>query len=196
MSRRRLSNDEYALWKGYVRAITPLRRIRPVTEPSEASPAAPPAEAPRQESPRQAPQQAKPPPKSSPKPPPKPPPLAPFDRRLRQRVARGRETIDARIDLHGMTQSQAHAALLRFLRRAHANDVRLALVVTGKGVGKTAREVQSEGGVLRRSVPMWLSLPEFRRFVVSFEEAHPNHGGQGALYLRMRRRAPVLKAQP
>jgi DNA-nicking Smr family endonuclease len=176
MNRRRLSDDEHALWKGVVRAITPLRRPRSARDSDDGvAPAAPPAEGARQESHRQSPQSTK------------PPPLAPFDRRLRQRVARGRETIDARLDLHGMTQSEAHAALLSFLRRAQANDVRLALVVTGKGAGKTTHETPKERGVLRRSVPMWLSLPEFRRFVVSFEEAHPSHGGQGALYLRMRR---------
>jgi DNA-nicking Smr family endonuclease len=175
MSRRRLSDDEHALWKGVVRAITPLRRHRSATEPDNAALPAPPAEGVRQESHRQSSQ------------PTKPPPLAPFDRRLLQRVARGRETIDARLDLHGMTQTEAHAALLSFLYRAQANDARLALVVTGKGAGKTTRETPRERGVLRRSVPMWLSLPEFRRFVVSFEEAHPSHGGQGALYLRMRR---------
>jgi DNA-nicking Smr family endonuclease len=180
MSRRRLSDDEHALWRGVVRAITPLRRPQSASEPDDAVPAAPPAKALPKESQarsqRQSPQ------------PNKPPPLAPFDRRLRQRVARGREPIDARLDLHGMTQSEAHAALLCFLRRAQANDVRLALVVTGKGAGNTARETPSERGVLRRNVPMWLSLPEFRRFVVSFEVADPSHGGQGALYLRMRRR--------
>jgi DNA-nicking Smr family endonuclease len=176
MNRRRLSDDEHTLWKGVIRAITPLRRSRPASEPDDAAaPAPPPAEGVRQESHRQSPQ------------PTKPPPLAPFDRRLLQRVARGREAIEARLDLHGMTQSEAHAALLSFLRRAQANDVRLALVVTGKGAGKTTREMPRERGVLRRSVPMWLSLPEFRRFVISFEEAHPSHGGQGALYLRMRR---------
>jgi DNA-nicking Smr family endonuclease len=184
MSRRRLSDDEHALWRGVVRAITPLRRPQSASESDEAVPVAPPAKAARQESQRQSPQ------------PNKPPPLAPFDRRLRQRVARGRETIDARLDLHGMTQSQAHAALLSFLHRAQANDVRLALVVTGKGSGKTERETPSGRGVLRRSVPMWLSLPEFRRFVVSFEEAHPSHGGQGALYVRMRRRAHAPPVRP
>ena len=181
MSKRRLSDDEHALWKGYVRAITPLQRSRPASESSDAGSATLPTKAARKaarQEPPQSPQQ------------PEPPQLAPFDRRLRQRVARGRETIDARIDLHGMTQSQAHTALVRFLHRAQANDVKLALVVTGKGVGKAARGAQSERGVLRRSIPMWLSLPEFRRFVVSFEEAHPNHGGEGALYLRVRRRAP------
>jgi DNA-nicking Smr family endonuclease len=180
MSRRRLSDDEHALWRGVVRAITPLRRPQSASEHDDADPAAPPAKAERQKSLRQSQRQTPQPTK--------PPPLAPFDRRLRQRVARGRETIDARLDLHGMTQSEAQGALLSFLRRAQAKDVRLALVVTGKGAGKPARETPSERGVLRRSVPMWLSLPEFRRFVVSFEEAHPSHGGQGALYLRMRRR--------
>jgi DNA-nicking Smr family endonuclease len=184
MSKRHLSDDEHALWKGFVRAIKPLQRDQSVGASSDAGSDAPPAKAAPEELPPQSPQ------------PIKPPPLAPFDRRLRQRVACGRETIDARIDLHGMTQSEAHAELLRFLRRAQESDVRLALVVTGKGVGKFAREAQNERGVLRRNVPMWLSLPEFRRFVVSFEEAHPSHGGQGALYLRMRRRARPLKAQP
>ncbi len=105
-----------------------------------------------------------------------------FDRRLRQRVARGSTTIDARLDLHGMTQKQAHAALLHFLAQTQAQDAKLALVVTGKGSSA------SERGVLRRQVPLWLSLPEFRRFIVSFEQAHISHGGEGALYLRLRRR--------
>jgi DNA-nicking Smr family endonuclease len=115
------------------------------------------------------------------------PPLAPLDRRAKQRVARGRDAIEARIDLHGMTQSQAHTALLRFLRRAQADGAKIALVVTGKGGGRISRDGTSERGVLRRQVPMWLSLPEFRPFIVSFEEAHVSHGGQGALYLRLRR---------
>ena len=66
----------------------------------------------------------------------KTPALAPLGRRLKQRVARGREPIDARLDLHGLTQTQAHAALLRFLRRAQADGVRMVLVVTGKGTSK------------------------------------------------------------
>jgi len=117
-----------------------------------------------------------------------PPALAQFDRRLRQRVARGHTKIDLRLDLHGMTQQQAHAALLRFLHRAQAEDAKLALVVTGKGLGAVSSSA-SERGVLRRQVPLWLSLPEFRRFIVSFEQAQSAHGGEGALYLRLRRRA-------
>ena len=100
---------------------------------------------------------------------------------MRQRVARGREAIDARFDLHGLTQSEAHAALLHFLRSASARGHRLALVITGKG------RRNGEGGVLRRQVPQWLALPEFRSFVIGFEDAHIAHGGEGALYVRLRK---------
>jgi DNA-nicking Smr family endonuclease len=168
MSRRRLSEDEEALWRGIARGVKPLRRGAAVdlaVGPDQPARPAPP-QRPRKES-----SPAKP-----------SPALAPFDRRLRQRVARGHAAIDVRLDLHGMTQRQAHAALLRFLTQAQAQDAKLALVVTGKGSGAAA-----ERGVLRRQAPLWLSLPEFRRFIVSFEQAHASHGGEGALYLRLRR---------
>ena len=115
-----------------------------------------------------------------------PPPLAPLGRRLKQRVARGREPIEARLDLHGYTQAEAHAALLRFLRRAQADNLKTVLVVTGKGSARNARTA-GETGVLKRAVPQWLALPEFRSLVLGFEDAHSGHGGQGALYLRLRR---------
>jgi len=102
---------------------------------------------------------------------------------MKQRVARGKEKIDGRLDLHGLTQSEAHGTLLRFLRTASARDARLVLVITGKG----ARESEGERGVLKRRVPQWLSLPEFRVLVVGFENAHVAHGGEGALYIRIRR---------
>jgi DNA-nicking Smr family endonuclease len=102
---------------------------------------------------------------------------------MKQRVARGKDAIDGRLDLHGLTQSEAHAALLRFLRTASSRGARLVLVITGKG----ARAAEGERGVLKRQVPHWLSLPEFRAFVVGFEDAHIAHGGGGALYVRVRR---------
>ena len=96
----------------------------------------------------------------------------------------GRKEIDARIDLHGMTQIRAHRVLLTFLQRAHSDGLTFVLVITGKGKVGGA---ESERGVLRRQVPQWLSLPEFRSLVVGFEEAHIGHGGEGALYVRVRR---------
>src|SRR5262245_34699502 len=113
----------------------------------------------------------------------KPPPLAPLGRRLKKRVGRGKETIDGRLDLHGLTQSRAHAALLQFLRSASARGARLVLVITGKG----ARAAEGERGVLKRAVPQWLGLPEFRAFVIGYENATATHGGEGALYIRIRR---------
>jgi len=115
--------------------------------------------------------------------PPSPPPLAPLGRRERSQLSRGRKQIDARLDLHGMTQLRAHRVLQDFLHRAHADGLSFVLVITGKG--KTGAE--SERGVLRRAVPQWLALPEFRAMVVGFEEAHIGHGGEGALYVRIRR---------
>jgi DNA-nicking Smr family endonuclease len=90
-------------------------------------------------------------------------------------VARGHDAIDARLDLHGHTQDEAHGVLLRFLRRASTNEMKFVLVITGKS------------GVLRRQVPMWLATPEFRALVVSADVASIGHGGDGALYIRVRR---------
>jgi DNA-nicking Smr family endonuclease len=182
--RRQLSDEEEALWRGFARSIEPLRRLRvPATEriadtaASEERKPQPAATArvtlPRAEASDETLR-------------PKTPPLAPLDRRLKQRVARGREAIDVRIDLHGYTQARAHSALLAFLQRAQSDGARLALVVTGKGVARGERH-DAERGVLKRQVPIWLALPEFRPFVLGFEVAHVGHGGEGALYVRLRR---------
>jgi DNA-nicking Smr family endonuclease len=157
------------------RSIAPLRdeTLEPDSE----------AEAAVTEKPRPAARKAKPavvptPEKSAPS---APPQLTPLSRRMRRSVARGKEAIDARFDLHGLTQSEAHAALQRFLREAVARGARLVLVITGKG----ARD--GERGVLKRQVPQWLALPEFRSLVIGFEDAGVRHGGEGALYVRLRR---------
>ncbi len=173
--RRKLSAEEHALWRGVTRSIPPLKRRRRQAEAEvEAEPAKP------RKAPASAPVRAVPKPVRAA---PKEPPLAPLDRRSRQRIARGTLAIDARIDLHGRTQAEAHSALLCFLHRARDKDAKVVLVITGKGRGfaDTGR------GVLRRQVPMWLALPEFRAYVVGFEEASIAHGGEGALYVRLRR---------
>ena len=119
-----------------------------------------------------------------------PPPLAPLDKRLHRRLARGRSAIDRSIDLHGMNQAQAHDALRGFLAGAQARGDRLVVVVTGKGAAR-ARGLESSGadapGVLRRIVPHWLHAPDMRAIVLGFEEAGRAHGGAGALYVRLRR---------
>jgi DNA-nicking Smr family endonuclease len=182
--RRRLSDEDQALWTGFARSITPLRQSR---KPAETTPSANPDIAETKPKPRATAAGAATPSRQPGRTAPPPPPLAPLDRRLRQRVARGREPIDARIDLHGKTQAEAHAALLRFLQRAQADGAKTALVVTGKGSSKRERDALAERGVLKRQVPLWLALPEFRPFVVGFDDAHVGHGGEGALYVRLRR---------
>ncbi len=176
MSWRRVSDDERALWRGFARGVKPLRRVVAEIDFDVA-----PEPVQRKPQPAQSIRTERTPAKGTPA-------LAQFDRRLRQRVARGQAQIDARLDLHGMTQTQAHAALLHFLIQAQARDAKIALVVTGKGLGGPIGSA-AERGILRRQVPLWLSLPEFRRFIVSFEKAHGAHGGEGALYLRLRRRS-------
>jgi DNA-nicking Smr family endonuclease len=178
--RRSLSDEEHALWSGVARSVTPLHQATKRPEPPDQSAAVTGAAASAVAPVHRAATVTE-----------KPQPLAPLGRRFRQRVASGRTPIDARLDLHGFTQKQAHAALLRFMRGAQADGARIVLVVTGKGTprkaprGDLAEPV--EPGVLRRQVPMWLALPEFRPLVVSVEDAHLAHGGQGALYVRLRR---------
>lgn len=118
------------------------------------------------------------------------PPLSPIDRKEKKRIIQGRASIDARIDLHGMTQMQAHSALFGFLRSAHSQGHKHVLVITGKG-SRGDTETYSAGpekGILRRVVPKWLSEPEIRSLIVGFEEAHRTLGGAGALHVRLRKR--------
>jgi DNA-nicking Smr family endonuclease len=103
-------------------------------------------------------------------------------------LRRGKKAVDSVIDLHGMRQDEAHFALIRFLHRAQASGYAVVLVVTGKGGAPSAHGLFEERGVLRRMVPHWLRLPDLRSLVVGFEEASPQHGGSGALYVRLRRR--------
>jgi DNA-nicking Smr family endonuclease len=174
--KRALSEEERALWEGVAKEVKPLRK-KPRSGKTEAASAevettaaakvAVPANPPK------IPRATKP----------IVPPLAPLGRRDRAQLSRGQKEIDARLDLHGMTQTRAHRALFGFLQRAHSGGLTFVLVITGKG----RAGADPERGVLRRQVPQWLSLPEFRSLVVGFEEAHIGHGGEGALYVRIRR---------
>jgi DNA-nicking Smr family endonuclease len=177
--KRALGEEERALWESVAKQTKPLRKKPRVAKPQEASaameaPVGKPVIAQKSLPSAKIPHPAKP----------DVPPLAPLGRRERSHLARGRKEIDARLDLHGMTQTRAHRALSGFLQRAHSDGLTFVLIITGKGrtIGP-----ESERGVLRRQVPQWLSLPEFRALVVGFEEAHIGHGGEGALYVRIRR---------
>lgn len=181
--RRRILNEtERALWAQVVRSVTPLRAqpAAPLAPAEEAPPAAPPAGPSVPPMPAPAGRQM-----------PAVPPLASLEPKARRRLSRGAE-VDARLDLHGLTQAAAHRRLRQFLKEAQARGHNVVLVITGKGERGSAILGPSLGeearGVLRRVVPLWLAEPDLRAVVVGFEEAGRRHGGEGALYVRIRRR--------
>jgi DNA-nicking Smr family endonuclease len=179
MSRRRsLSDDERVLWRTVTRSIAPLKGRDAVSEDAaEAATEPQPGKSAKLVPPVASPSSAR---ASA------PPPLAPLGRRMKQRLSRGTAEIDGRIDLHGLTQAEAHAVLWRFLHQAQTRDAKVVLVITGKGA-RPGGDPHAERGVLKRQVPLWLESAELRPLVVGFESASLGHGGQGALYVRVRR---------
>jgi len=112
--------------------------------------------------------------------PPAPGRFADIDKRTAERFRRGELAIEATLDLHGLTQTEAHRRLDAFIERAAGAGTRMLLVVTGKG--------QNGGGVLRESVPRWLAEPGLRPRVLALAHAQPKHGGAGALYVLLRKK--------
>ncbi len=170
---RRLSQAEHELWSAVTADVRPMRPRPPAAPPP--APAPPPAAVKPQNgaavllAPK-----IEPPPRAL-------TPLADIDHRTRVKLRRGRLEVDAKLDLHGMRQAEAERALNGFLRRVQGQGAKVAIVVTGKGLSSET------GGVLRRLVPMWLQSPHLRDVVVGFGEAARAHGGEGALYVRIRR---------
>ena len=173
---RRLSDEEIALWTEVARGAARRRgaALPTPSNPDAGKPPRPPPSAPEVLQSRPAKPSA--------------PPLAPIERRLKRELARGRGAIDAALDLHGLTQAEAHQALRGFLRHSQARGARLVIVVTGKGgpLDEPGRW-SNERGVLRRLTPHWLRELDLRSVVLAFEEAGRAHGGSGALYVRLRR---------
>ena len=171
---RRLTAEELALWRAAMRDTRPLGET-PVRE-------AQPERAPAAEAAADTPE----PPAVSPRPvagaarrlDPRHP--VGLDRRSWQRLRRGLLPIDGRLDLHGMTQEEAWRALVAFTSRMQARGARCILVITGRGL--------RTGGTLRQMTPRWLESPPLRERVLSYAPARIEHGGEGALYVLLRRR--------
>jgi DNA-nicking Smr family endonuclease len=163
MTGRYLSAEERALWRAAMRDVT-----RSVAEVSPHLPDAVPTAAPRRAHPARA---------AAASPGDAALAAAPgLDRRSAETLRRGERTIEARLDLHGMTQEEAHRALDAFVARAADGGKRCVLVITGKS------------GVLHGAVPRWLGEAPNRGRLLAFSPAQPRHGGAGALYLLLRRR--------
>ena len=170
------------LWARVARSARPLEKGK---IPSRVEPPKQRAKSPAKEA-------SVPLPRPSPKPAAKAAPAArgeALDRQTARRLERGRLPVEARLDLHGMRQRDAHVALRRFLKGAQAKGYRHVLVITGKGAASDARRSfyeAEERGVLRQAVPHWLGQPDLAHVVISYSEAPRRLGGEGALYVRLR----------
>jgi DNA-nicking Smr family endonuclease len=176
MTKRRPSAEESALFR---RTVGDARPLKPRAKRTLAPPARKPEPAPEPKLP--APRSALPVPPRIPRTKaPKPGQFADIDKRTAERFRRGELAIDARLDLHGLTQAEAHRRLDGFVARAAAAGTRMLLVITGKGERGT--------GVLRDGVPRWLAEPGLRPLVLAIAHAQPKHGGGGALYVLLRKK--------
>ncbi|WP_308911069.1 Smr/MutS family protein [Pseudokordiimonas caeni] len=131
-----------------------------------------------------------------------PAPTPGIDRKTRRRIAKGHTDVDRALDLHGMTQDGAYNALKGAIEGAIRRGDKTLLVVTGKGgarfnqIGalpamfRRREDFEQHGGVLRRMLPLWLEASELRPFVESYGPAADEHGGDGAFYIRLRKRLP------
>lgn len=111
-----------------------------------------------------------------------------MDKKHFTRMKRGKLVPEARIDLHGMTMERAHPALNGFILRAYAEGLRLVLVITGKGKTKDDDgPIPVRRGVLKHNVPLWLSMPPLNSAVLQVTQSHISHGGSGAYYVYLKR---------
>ena len=190
-----LSQEDLALWQHVTRDAKPLAKREPAPKrgpaPEPPAPESPAPEAPTPEAKSKAAKTAKPLRRALGIEPVPPKPAAPaldhgrvagVDKRSAARLRRGQLPVEARLDLHGHTQDEAHAALGRFLAEAQARGLRCVLVITGKGTTKQA------GGILRNQVPRWLNEAANRDRILAFDYAQAKDGGLGALYVLMRRK--------
>jgi DNA-nicking Smr family endonuclease len=109
--------------------------------------------------------------------------FASVDRANAERLKRGQQRVEARLDLHGLSQDEAHRALFGFIRAGRAAGKRCVLVITGRG--------RLGGGVLKEAVPRWLDEAEFRPHLLAICAAQPRDGGTGALYVMLRRNTSI-----
>ena len=195
---RKVTADEASLWAQVTATVGPAKG-KPHVRQARVAPEANAAVGLRRGEPRQAqvlPPMPELPAKAATKPAqaarPKAPPIAEFDRRKVRHIASGKIEIDARLDLHGLRQGEARQRLIGFICSAQQRGLRTVLVITGKGAAASADPLagalgEPQRGVLRRLVPQWLDGPDLRAVVISFTTAAMKHGGEGALYVRLRR---------
>jgi DNA-nicking Smr family endonuclease len=188
---KRGEDPDLDLWKRAVKSAVPLKkRERPAVKPEPVLQApdisTSPSAGPSTQTPAAA--DAKPKPRRKPEARHTAREVA-LDRQTARHLQSGRRAIESRLDLHGLHQRDAHAALRRFLHTAQSKGHRHVLVITGKGASEadeTSAFDEERRGVLRQAVPQWLGQPEFSAMVIDFAPAPQRLGGEGALYVRLR----------
>ncbi|MCW2392901.1 Smr/MutS family protein [Sphingobium sp. B11D3A] len=185
MARRVLTPDERALWGKLTRTVTPLRRVRPLppVEPVSAAAFAAALDAPKPVKGRIPPSRPMAPPPS----PPAPAAVPVLDGSWEKRIRSGRIIPDHAIDLHGLNLAAAHIRLERAIGDALAQGWRVLLVVTGKPRPAPAPGETRRRGAIRAEIGDWLARSTHAHRIASVRQAHPRHGGDGALYVILRR---------
>jgi DNA-nicking Smr family endonuclease len=186
--RRNVSEAEKKLLDLAMKDVKPLRRIKVASAPPKKTANKPAPAKPK----RATTKAASPPPPAAPAKKPKPPPATSIDRRTEQKLKRGRMEIEAKLDLHGLRQADAHKRLGRFIADSVAQGRKAVIVITGKGSTRRTDEVEGfmpseRSGVLREAVPKWLAQKPLADLVWGVKEAGPRHGGAGALYVLLRK---------
>ncbi len=197
MTTRRLAPEDLYLWRLVTHGVARLRaEVQPPAKPVAAEQAEPPPPPPRMAGKgKQKAAITSPPPPKPKKPQSKelaPGNLIDMDRSTAEKFRRGRMDIEGRLDLHGMTAAQAQSAVGRFIAASHHLGRRCVLIITGKGMRSRAaapwlRAEEGEDGVLRSGLPRWLNEPSLRPMVLAVTPAQPQHGGQGAVYVLLKR---------
>lgn len=187
--KRPISDKEQELWETVTDTVRPL----PGNKESDHEKTGPEQETPPTESGAKS-KPGSPLPLKEPSPPPPLPPqrglgeMAGVDRRTAARLRRGQLAIEGELDLHGFKQPQARQKLDAFIEDAARDGRRCLLVVTGKGERAGVEEGWRGSGVLREAVPAWLNDPVNRDQILAFCHAQPRHGGDGALYVLLKRK--------
>lgn len=189
MGKRPLSAEEAALWARVVASVRPMRVApRPVRNPAvpvrPPEPVAPPPPAAVKKVRGRVPAPLLPPVAAAP---PRPITANTLDGSWDRDLARGRTVPDSSIDLHGHTLGSAYARLDAALEFAVASGQRVLLVITGKPPRAESERPHARGAI-RAAIADWLAGSRHGAHIAAVRNAHPRHGGTGALYVILRRR--------
>ncbi len=169
-----MTQEDDEIWKVYAKGVKKLGTPEPREKKAKREPPSPPAPPPEIFIPSLPPE---PPPKKSPRP---PPALASLPVKMERNMSLGEVVIEGKLDLHGQTEKEAHAALLDFIEKQQKTGRRMLLVITGKGRDGTSP--------LRANLPRWCGVAPLAEKILAVRAAAPHHGGDGAYYVLLKKK--------